>query len=219
MEFLLEVGEGVCDGNKFRLYFVKKIRRCGPGQVVETYVDDPVETQVNGLKRPESVGVFRAKIVAKRRYKVKVRRGSRLSGAQNSMYVRTIRTIEKPTNAFTMECVATGACVQFVFLFIFIGRRSKYLESIKAGANYQMYGSTFTIDNTARGQGLTVRSIECGGGLCAGATFRFLNSDYGDIKCEEYVGCGAYEQFLFFLICAGGMAKYLERIKARTNYR
>merc|ERR1712083_1269604 len=135
-----------------------------------------------------------------------------------SMCAQTIRTIENPTNAFTMECVATGACAQSQFTFTYTGGMTKYLESIKAGANYAMYGSTFTIDNTARGQGLTVRSIECGG-LCAGATFRFLNSDYGDIKCEEYVGCGAYEQFLFFLICAGGMAKYLERIKARTNYR
>jgi len=108
-----------------------------------------------------------------------------------SQCAQTIRTIENPTNAFTMECVATGACAQSQYTFTYTGGMTRYLEGIKAGANYAMYGSTFTIDNSARGGGLTVRTIECGGGLCAGATFRFLNADYGDITCEEYVGCGA----------------------------
>jgi len=108
-----------------------------------------------------------------------------------SACAQVIRTVENPSNSFTMECVATGACAQSQYTFTYTGGMTKYLESIKAGANYAMYGSTFTIDNTARGTNLVVRKIECGGGLCAGATFRFLNADYGDIQCEEYVGCGA----------------------------
>jgi hypothetical protein len=108
-----------------------------------------------------------------------------------SLCAQQIRTIENPGNSFTMECVATGACAQSQFTFTYTGGMTKYLEGITMGANYAAYGSTFTIDNTARGQGLTVRTVDCGGGLCAGATFRFLNADFGDIKCEEYVGCGA----------------------------
>jgi len=107
-----------------------------------------------------------------------------------STCAQQIRTIENPGNSFTMECVATGACAQSQYTFTYTGGMTKYLESIKAGANYALYGSTITIDNSARGTNLVVRSIECGGGLCAGATFRFLNADYGDIKCEEYIGCG-----------------------------
>jgi len=108
-----------------------------------------------------------------------------------STCAQQIRTVENPGNSFTMECVAKGACAQSQFTFTYTGGMTKYLESIKAGAPYAMYGSTFTIDNSARGTNLVVRTIECGGGLCSGATFRFLNADYGDIKCEEYVGCGA----------------------------
>jgi len=102
-----------------------------------------------------------------------------------------MRTIENPPNSFTMECQAPGSCAQSQFTFTYSGGMTKFLESIKAGAPYALYGSTFTIDNTARGQGLTVRTIECGHQLCAGATFRFLNADYGDIKCDEYAGCGS----------------------------
>jgi len=102
-----------------------------------------------------------------------------------------MRTIENPPNSFVMECQAEGACAQSQFTFTYSGGMTLYLESIKAGADFALYGSTFTIDNTARGSGLTVRSIECGHGLCAGATFRFLNADYGDIKCDEYKGCGS----------------------------
>jgi len=108
-----------------------------------------------------------------------------------SQCAQQIRNVMNPGNSFVMECVATGSCAQSHFTFTYTGGMTKYLEGIVAGANYALYGSTITIDNTARGQGLTVRSIECGGGLCSGATFEFLNADYGDIKCEEYVGCGA----------------------------
>merc|ERR1711879_874081 len=90
-----------------------------------------------------------------------------------STCAQQIRTVENPGNSFTMECVAKGACAQSQFTFTYTGGMTKYLESIKTGAPYAMYGSTFTIDNSARG-----------------ANFRFLNADYGDIKCEEYVGCG-----------------------------
>merc|ERR1719474_985538 len=100
-------------------------------------------------------------------------------------------TVTNPSNSFVMECQASGACAQSQYTFSYTGGMTTFLESIKAGAPYALYGSTFTIDNTARGTNLVVRTIECGHGLCAGATFRFLNADYGDIKCDEYAGCGA----------------------------
>jgi hypothetical protein len=65
------------------------------------------------------------------------------------------------------------------------------MAGIQVGADYALYGSTITFDNSARGTGLTVRTIDCGQTLCAGATFVFLNADFGDITCEEYSGCGA----------------------------
>merc|ERR1711972_1241411 len=68
---------------------------------------------------------------------------------------------------------------------------TRYMDSIKVSAPYALYGSTITFDNLARGEGLTVRTVECGQQNCAGATFVFLNADYEDIKCEEYQGCGA----------------------------
>lgn len=108
-----------------------------------------------------------------------------------SSCAQTIRTINNPPNSFTMECVASGACAASQFTFEYSGGMTTYLEGIKAGAPYALYGSTFTVDNTARGTNLVVRTIECGHGLCAGATFRFLNADFGDITCDEYAGCGA----------------------------
>ena len=107
-----------------------------------------------------------------------------------STCAQTMRTIENPPNSFTMECSATGACAQSEFTFSYTGGMTTYFEGIKAGAPYALYGSTFTFDNYGRGTNLVVRSIECGSELCAGATFRFLNADYGDIKCDEYSGCG-----------------------------
>jgi len=108
-----------------------------------------------------------------------------------STCAQTIRTIENPPTSFTMECVAVGACAQSDYTFAYSGGMTTFMEGIKAGAPYALYGSTFTVDNSGRGTNLVVRAIECGNGLCAGATFRFLNADYGDIKCDEYDGCGA----------------------------
>ena len=108
-----------------------------------------------------------------------------------SACAQTIKTIENPPSSFTMECTASGSCAASQFTFAYSGGVTTHLESIKAGAPYALYGSTFTVDNTARGTNLVVRAIECGNGLCAGAIFRFLNADYGDIKCDEYSGCGA----------------------------
>jgi len=108
-----------------------------------------------------------------------------------STCAQTMRTIENPPNSFTMECVATGACAQSAFTFLYSGGMTTYLESITAGAPYAFYGSTITVDNSGRATNLVVRTIECGSRLCAGATFRFLNADYGDIKCDEYNGCGS----------------------------
>jgi len=108
-----------------------------------------------------------------------------------STCAQTIRTIENPPTSFTMECVAVGACAQSDYTFSYSGGMATFMEGIKAGSPYALYGSTFTVDNSGRGTNLVVRTIECGNGLCAGATFRFLNADYGDIKCDEYDGCGA----------------------------
>ena len=87
---------------------------------------------------------------------------------------------------FALECVPTGV-LEFECIILDEDEGSK---STMAGAISALHESTITIDNSARGTNLVVRSIECGGGLCAGATFRILNADYGDIKYEEYIGCG-----------------------------
>jgi len=102
-----------------------------------------------------------------------------------------VRTISNPGNSFTMECSNRGSCAASQYSFVYEGGMTRYMDSIQVSAPYALYGSTVTIDNTARGTGMTVRAIECGQQNCAGATFRFLNADFGDIKCEEYNGCGA----------------------------
>merc|ERR1719361_965289 len=110
-----------------------------------------------------------------------------------STCAQTIRTIDAPGNSFTMECTGMGSCAasQYTFNYANAGAMTRYFEGIQVGAQYALYGSTITFDNSARGGGLTVRTIDCGQTLCAGATFRFLNADFGDITCEEYSGCGA----------------------------
>jgi len=101
------------------------------------------------------------------------------------------RTIQNAGNSFTMECSARGSCAASQYSFVYSGGMTRYMDSIQVSAPYALYGSTIEIDNSARGGGLTVRTIDCGMQNCAGATFRFLNADYGDITCEEYNGCGA----------------------------
>jgi len=102
-----------------------------------------------------------------------------------------MRTITNPGNSFTMECSVRGACAASQYTFAYTGGNTRYMDSIQVSAPYALYGSTITIDNSGNGGGLTVRTIDCGMQNCAGATFRFLNADYGDITCEEYNGCGA----------------------------
>jgi len=102
-----------------------------------------------------------------------------------------MRTISNPGNSFTMECSNRGSCAASQYTFVYEGGNTRYMDSIQVSAAYALYGSTVTIDNSARGTGMTVRAIECGQQNCAGATFVFLNADFGDIKCEEYNGCGA----------------------------
>jgi len=102
-----------------------------------------------------------------------------------------MRTINNAGNSFTMECSQRGSCAASQYTFSYSGSRTRYMDSIQVSAPYALYGSTITIDNSGNGGGLTVRTIDCGMQNCAGATFRFLNADYGDITCEEYNGCGA----------------------------
>jgi len=108
-----------------------------------------------------------------------------------SSCAQQMRTISNPGNSFTMECTGRGSCAASQYTFVYEGGMTRYFEGIQVGAQYALYGSTITFDNSARGGGLTVRNIDCGQQLCAGATFVFLNADYGDIVCEEYNGCGA----------------------------
>merc|ERR1712087_535844 len=108
-----------------------------------------------------------------------------------SSCAQSIRTITDPGNSFTMECSNRGSCAQSSFTFAYTGGMTRYMDSIQVSAQYALYGSTITIDNSGNGGGLTVRTIDCGMQNCAGATFNFLNADFGDITCEEYKGCGA----------------------------
>jgi len=109
-----------------------------------------------------------------------------------STCAQTMRTIENPPIDFTMECMAIGACAASQYTFTYVNGRTEYLESITAGAQYALYGSTFTFDNMARGNmDLVVRSIECGSGWCGGATFKFLNAEYDHILCDVNAGCGS----------------------------
>merc|ERR1712087_337362 len=87
-----------------------------------------------------------------------------------SLCAQQIRTIDAPGNSFTMECTGAGACAasQYTFNYANAGALTRYFEGIQVGTAYALYGSTVTFDNSARGGGLTVRKIDCGGGLCAG---------------------------------------------------
>jgi len=108
-----------------------------------------------------------------------------------SACAQSMRTITNPGNSFSMECTGRGSCAASQYTFAYTGGNTRYMDSITVGAPYALYGSTITIDNSGNGGGLTVRTIDCGQTLCAGATFRFLNADFGDLTCEEYNGCGA----------------------------
>jgi len=106
-----------------------------------------------------------------------------------------IEFILSPPNSFTMECTAIGSCAQSQFTIVYppnpLGGPITELDSIKVDAAFALDGSTITIDSRQANK-VKVKTIECGAGNCAGATFVFVNADYGDIKCNEvqHGGCG-----------------------------
>jgi len=99
-------------------------------------------------------------------------------------------TVQNPANNFVMECSAAGACAASQFTFEWVaGGVTKFFNSIKVGAPYALYGSTITLDNK-QAQSIKLITVECGTGNCAGATFVLNNAYIGDLKCDEYIGCG-----------------------------
>merc|ERR1712129_621211 len=52
-----------------------------------------------------------------------------------------------------------------------------------------------------------VREISCDVGFCAGVSFNFIGGSYGDIKCEEYGGCGAG-----CTVCMGGVCQPCDNV-------
>jgi len=104
---------------------------------------------------------------------------------------RITKTIESPPNSFTLECSAMGACAGSTIMIDYpAGGVKKFVNSIKVSAPYALYGSSVTINNQQT-QGIKVVTIECDTGNCAGASFVFNNAWFGDLKCDEYIGCGA----------------------------
>jgi len=104
------------------------------------------------------------------------------------------KTIESPPNSFTLECSAMGSCAGSEIMLDYpAGGVKKFVNSIKVGAPYALYGSLVTINNN-QAQGIKVVTIECqttlGQGNCAMASFVFNNAWFGDLKCDEYIGCG-----------------------------
>ena len=84
-----------------------------------------------------------------------------------------------------MECTAYGSCAHSQININTAGTQLREIDSIKISGDYAAYKATITGTNVGK-----VKTIECGAGLCEGANFVFVNSDYGDLKCEEYRGCG-----------------------------
>eukprot|EP01083_Nonionella_stella_P312573 1118537_1 len=103
-----------------------------------------------------------------------------------------ITNYENPSNSFTMSCTARGSCAGSQININYGANGAiKFLESLVFSAEYAVYGATITINNQQTQENVKVRTIECGTGNCAGASFVFIGADYGDLKCEEYGGCGA----------------------------
>merc|ERR1712087_554270 len=94
-----------------------------------------------------------------------------------------------------MECTAAGLCAASTF------NVQGSMNAIKFGTADAAYGSTFNI------QGY-VREITCDVGFCAGVSFNFIGGDYGDIKCEEYGGCGAG-----CTACQGGVCQPCDNVE------
>jgi len=103
----------------------------------------------------------------------------------------TSQAVENPPNNFVMECGAAGSCAASTFDFTWAaGGVMKFMNSIKVGAPYALYGSTITLNNQ-QAQSIKLITIECSTGNCAGATFVLNNAYVGDLKCDEYIGCGS----------------------------
>lgn len=108
-----------------------------------------------------------------------------------STCAQTTQTVENPSNNFVMECSAAGACAASTFNFNWgVGGVMKFFNSIKVGAPYGLYGSTVVLNNQ-QAQSIKLITVECGTGNCAGATFVLNNAYIGDLKCDEYIGCGS----------------------------
>jgi len=103
----------------------------------------------------------------------------------------TDQTVTNPPNNFVMECSAPGACAAANYEFTWAaGGVMKFFNSIKVGSPYGLYGSTITLNNQ-QAQSIKLITVECSTGHCAGASFVLNNAYIGDLKCDEYIGCGS----------------------------
>jgi len=103
----------------------------------------------------------------------------------------TTEVVENPPNNFVMECSAPGSCAASSYTFNWeAGGVTKYMNSIKVGSAYALYGSTITLQNF-QAQSIKLITIECSTGHCAQASFVLHNVYIGDLKCDEYIGCGS----------------------------
>eukprot|EP01083_Nonionella_stella_P109991 321471_1 len=100
-------------------------------------------------------------------------------------------TVNNPGNGFEIGCLASGSCAgSQININYSAGGMTRFLPLIKISGQYAIYGATITINSQQTGVGLKVTEIDCGKGNCAGGHFVFIGADFGDIKCEEYGGCG-----------------------------
>jgi len=100
--------------------------------------------------------------------------------------------INNPTKAFSMEFNAQGAAAWSVINVNYgPSGMTKELPAININAPQALYQATIRINNQQLNEQVKVTEINCGAGLCVGATFEFINADFGDLKCDEYAGCGA----------------------------
>merc|ERR1712154_747700 len=96
------------------------------------------------------------------------------------------KTFNNPSPGWAFECTGIVSCAASTYTINGGGGVNGILNGIKASAPYALYGTTITVNN------VRLTEVDCGAGNCAGATFIFgAGGDYGDIKCEEYGGCGA----------------------------
>jgi len=100
--------------------------------------------------------------------------------------------IENPTKSWSLSCSAQASCFGSEFNINYgPNGMTKFLDHITISSPFAAYGAHITINNQQTAESVKVIKIECGAGNCAGATFEFIGADFGDLKCEEYGGCGA----------------------------